>query len=101
MAKSKEFICPDCGQSVLKLWDHGCPGVTFKPPERHLTPKEQQIMHAARRKSVKTVPEPTPLVEPKKKAATPAERFKKWHGENKEKWNAYMRDYMSRRRKKS
>ena len=103
MALDKRFECPDCGKLVMKIWDHGCPGAA-KVEERHLAPKEQQILHQALRKSVKIIeePKPPPTVRPsavsglmvKRKEKSSTERNRRWREANREKAREYQRNYM-------
>ena len=106
-----KITCPDCGKLVLYLASHGCTGAKKAKPEpppeqRHLTSKEQQIMHGALRKSVKIISEPVPrsdvkrsLVKPstitaKRKEPSSTERTRRWREANRERDREYRRDYM-------
>lgn len=90
MAIDKRFKCPDCGEAVIKLWDHGCPTKTQK----------QEAAKAVVKPLTRAVPKPTINLPLKRsKPLSGSERVKKWRKAHPDEHRRIHREYMKKWRK--
>ena len=105
MAIDKRFECPDCGQTVLNLWNHGCKlSKAEKPPLTHPVPKptiKERLNAQAQAQdevSVHRTPVTVKRIEPnlpkRREPLSGSERVKKWRKAHPEDAKRVHREYM-------
>lgn len=98
MAIDKRFECPDCGQMVLNLWNHGCPNTLAKKGGATKTPKTPQPVERLNSKPkapVVQMAKPSVSKLPAKSLAlSGSERIKKWRKTHPEEAKRVHREYM-------